>query len=84
MATLDEWTAEVCRELGFDPAVMDQKAVLDVARDVAHGVARPAAPLSAYLLGVAVGRGAEPAAAAAAITGLVETWAATHPTRDDA
>jgi hypothetical protein len=84
MATLDEWTAEVGRELGLEPAVMDQKAVLDVARDVAHGVARPAAPLTAYLLGVAVGRGAEPAAAAAVIAGLVETWTASHPARDDA
>jgi hypothetical protein len=83
MATLDEWTAEVCRTLGLDPTVMDQKAVLDVARDVAHGVARPAAPLTAYLVGVAVGRGAEPATAATTVAGLVETWTATHPARDD-
>ncbi|OJX95531.1 MAG: hypothetical protein BGO96_11605 [Micrococcales bacterium 73-15] len=31
--------------------------VLDVARDVSKGVARPAAPVSTFLLGVAIGRG---------------------------
>jgi hypothetical protein len=48
--------------------------VLDVARDVAHGVLRPAAPVSAYLLGLAVGRGADPGAAAAALTALSASW----------
>ena len=57
MNTLDEWAETACRELGLDPASLDVKLVLDLARDVAHGVARPAAPLTAYLLGVAVGQG---------------------------
>ncbi len=30
--------------------------VLDLARDAAHGVARPAAPLGAFALGLALGR----------------------------
>jgi hypothetical protein len=47
---------------------------LDVARDVAHQVARPAAPLTTYLLGVAVGRGADPTEAAARITALADQW----------
>ena len=64
MNTLDEWAAAVCGELGLDPAALDPRLVLDLARDVAHGVARPAAPLTAYLLGVAarrVGRADQPA-----------------------
>jgi hypothetical protein len=32
------------------------QAVLDFARDVAQGVARPGAPVGAFLVGVAVGR----------------------------
>ena len=40
---------------------------------MAHGVARPAAPLTTYLLGVAVGRGADPAQAAARLTALATT-----------
>lgn len=53
---LDEWLAAAAAELGLDAATVDIGTVLDVARDVAHGVARPAAPLSTFLLGLAVGR----------------------------
>jgi len=74
MSTLDDWTRRVADELALDPEVLDQAAVLDMARDVAHGVARPAAPLTAYLLGVAVGRGADLGAASATVTGLAKDW----------
>jgi hypothetical protein len=43
---------------------------------VAHGVARPAAPLTAYLLGVAVGGGQPMADAAARLRELAGAWAA--------
>jgi hypothetical protein len=72
--TLDEWAAAVCGELGLDPAALDPRLVLDLARDVAHGVARPAAPLTAYLLGVAVGQGRAPAESAARISQLAARW----------
>jgi Domain of unknown function (DUF6457) len=72
--TLDEWAAAVCGELGLDPAALDPRLVLDLARDVAHGVARPAAPLTAYLLGVAVGQGRPPAESAALISRLAAQW----------
>jgi Domain of unknown function (DUF6457) len=71
MASIPDWIADVCAALGLDPGSVDVALVLDLARDVAHGVARPAAPLTAYLLGVAVGRGAEPAKSAAIIVQLV-------------
>lgn len=74
MATLDEWTERVCGALGVPVGDVDQRQVLDVAREVAHGVARPAAPVTAYLLGVAVGRGAEPADAARAIVDALRDW----------
>jgi Domain of unknown function (DUF6457) len=72
MSTLEDWIAAVRDELHVDP--IDTNLVLDVARDVAHGVARPAAPLTAYLLGLAVGRGADPQEAAAAVTALANGW----------
>ena len=50
---LDEWLAAVAAQLGVDPALVPTAAILDVARDVAHGVARPAAPLSTFLVGLA-------------------------------
>jgi hypothetical protein len=58
MATLDEWVTGVSAALGLPPDAVDVREVLDLARDVAHGVDRPAAPVTAYLAGLAVGRGA--------------------------
>jgi hypothetical protein len=76
MSVLDEWTATACRELGLDPADANTTAVLDLARDVAHGVLRPAAPVTAYLAGLAVGRGADPAGALARLAMLARAWEA--------
>ncbi|WP_028799337.1 DUF6457 domain-containing protein [Streptomyces sp. 142MFCol3.1] len=49
---LDEWISVVKDELGIDLDV-DTGALLDLARDAAHGVARPAAPLTTFLVGYA-------------------------------
>lgn len=57
---LAAWVVQACAELGIAPlSAGEQAAILDLARDVAHNVARPGAPLTAFLLGVAVGRGAD-------------------------
>lgn len=53
---LDEWLAAAAEELGLDENEVDIATLLDVAKDVAHNVARPAAPLSTFLLGLALGR----------------------------
>ncbi|WP_325050250.1 DUF6457 domain-containing protein [Actinomadura craniellae] len=76
MIVLEDWLEVACRELGLKASDVDRDLVLDLARDVAHGVARPAAPLTAYLLGLAVGRGEPARDAAARITELAEGWAA--------
>jgi hypothetical protein len=72
--TLVEWSELVRAELdlaGTDPLQKaDVDRVLDLARDAAHSVARPAAPLTTYLLGIAVGQGADPETAAAALSRL--------------
>ncbi|HVL62827.1 MAG TPA: DUF6457 domain-containing protein [Microbacterium sp.] len=53
---LDAW-AEALRELfGLDADDIPIPLILDLARDVAVGVARPAAPLSAFVAGLAAGR----------------------------
>jgi hypothetical protein len=77
MNRLDEWTTAACGVLDLDGLTeTERRTVLDLARDVAHGVVRPAAPLTAFLLGVAVGRGADLARSAAAVTELALAWAA--------
>ena len=49
-----------CAAVGVDPALVDEDAVLDLAREVAHAGARPMAPITTHVLGLAVGRGADP------------------------
>lgn len=71
---LEEWIEAVCLELGIDRDEVDRDLVLDLAKDVAHGVARPGAPLTTFMLGVAVGRGASVRDAAARITALAGGW----------
>jgi len=54
--SLEEWVALLAAELGIGPGVeLEIDRVLDVAKDAAHGVARPAAPLSTFLAGYAAG-----------------------------
>jgi hypothetical protein len=70
MSTLEEWLTTLQDALDVPPA--DMHLVLDVARDTAHGVARPAAPLTTYLMGFAAGRsGRDPAVLAAEIRALL-------------
>lgn len=57
---------EVARALDVDLDV-DSTALLDLTKTVAHGVARPAAPLTAFLVGYAAARaGGGPEAVASA------------------
>ncbi|WP_283132914.1 DUF6457 domain-containing protein [Rhizohabitans arisaemae] len=70
MDELDEWTALVCRELGLDPDEADLAEILELTREVAHGVERRAAPWTVYLLGLAQGRGSAPTDAVDRLTDL--------------
>jgi hypothetical protein len=74
MSTLDDWTDALCAELGLNPQDLNQKTVLNLARVAAHTVDRPAAPLTAYALGVAVGRGQPLAETAAKLQRLARAW----------
>ncbi len=70
---MEEWLAAVSTRLGV-PAEVDVDLVLDVARDAAHQVERPAAPVTTYLLGLAVAAGRDPVEAAALIRDLAAQW----------
>ncbi len=70
---MQSWLDAVKKELGLD-ADVDVDLILDVAKDAAHKVQRPAAPVTTYLLGLAVGAGASPAEAAAKIAALAQAW----------
>ena len=74
MSSLDDWISTAEESLGLPSgqvptAVRDH--LLDLTRDVAHGVTRIAGPLTCYLIGLAVGAGLDPAEAAERLTALV-------------
>ncbi|GAB3929883.1 hypothetical protein GCM10011575_28250 [Microlunatus endophyticus] len=71
---LEAWLRKLAEELGIFDLTLDDDGVhtvLDLARDAAHEVQRPAAPLTSFLVGVAVGRGQSLGSAAAKATSLV-------------
>ncbi len=53
---LHDWIDELCDALDIETEV-DEGIILDLARDAAHAVARPAAPITTYLLGYAAALG---------------------------
>jgi len=57
MAEMDRWLGELGSELGLPADVLAQvkTPLLDLVRDVAHGVARPAGAMTAFLVGLAAG-----------------------------
>jgi Domain of unknown function (DUF6457) len=68
------WLTTLSAELETSDVTLDDDAIhtlLDLARDSAHEVERLAAPLTTFLVGVAVGRGATLGSAAATATQLL-------------
>ena len=68
---LDAWLRILADELGLSDVHLDDDAlhtILDLARDAAHEIERPAAPLTSFLVGIAVGRGQALGSAAAKAT----------------
>jgi len=58
--TLTEWTTQLCDALGLE-LEFERDAILDLARDAAHQIDRPAAPLTTFLVGYAAAqRGGKP------------------------
>lgn len=74
MSTLEAWISAACAELGVSQSIVDERAILDLAREVAHQVDRPAAPVTAFLLGVVVGNGQQLGPAADRLLALTERW----------
>jgi hypothetical protein len=86
MSTMSDWMSTVADELGLDAAAASDatmQLVLDVTAEVAHDVARPAAPVTAFLIGLAAGRDPDPLAAAdryaAKVAALAKTWSSATP-----
>jgi hypothetical protein len=70
------WVERVKLELGLTIDV-DSEMILDIARDAAHAVERPAAPITTFLLGYAIGLGADAEQSVKKIEALAKNWTAT-------
>ncbi|MHC2999592.1 DUF6457 domain-containing protein [Microbacterium sp. HJ5] len=75
---LDAWAATLRARFELAEDDVPVAAVLDMTRDVANGVARPAAPLGAFVAGLVAGRaGTDPAQvreALDAVAALAAAW----------
>jgi hypothetical protein len=72
---MTQWLGRLGAELGTDDVTLDEAAItdlLDLTREAAHGVERVAGPLTTFLVGVAVGRGASIAATVEAAQALLD------------
>lgn len=74
MNELREWTSTLCADLGLDADQLAYGLILSMARDVGRTVAKPAAPITVYLVGMAVARGLSPMEAAQRVGALTENW----------
>ena len=72
-----EFVDRACAALEIDPGRVDMHGVLDLSREVAHAGARPMAPVSAHLWGLAAG--ADPGADLDYLRRVVEDSATSAP-----
>ena len=69
---LDRWADALRERFGLAAEDVPISLILDLARDVANGVARPAAPFSAFVAGLVAGRaGGSPEDVRAAVDAIV-------------
>ena len=73
-SAIDRWVMAVSQGLGLSPNPADQRTILDMTKVVAHNVDRPAAPVTSYLVGIAVGRGMTLSQAIGHVTELANSW----------
>lgn len=81
LTTTHQWLTAVAEELGVDPALVQDLVgdILDLTAAVAHnGPSRPAAPTTAFVVGLAAGAGAGGAATVREMIARVEEMLATY------
>lgn len=81
---LDAWAGELRERFALGPDDVPIALILDLARDVATGVARPAAPLSAFVAGLVAGRGGGTPEQVRATVAEIVALAATHRGQESA
>lgn len=76
---LDAWVQALAETLGLGADEYPIGLLLDLTRDAAHGVVRPAGPLTTYLVGLAVAGGMSVEDAAARTRATIAEWKTNSP-----
>lgn len=76
---VQQWSDELAGALGLDPATVDVDQILGMTGVVAHAVVRPAAPMSAFLVGLAAGLAGGDRAAIDRAVSITRDLAAARP-----
>lgn len=76
---MHHWLSTAAADAGVELAILEdaEAPLLDMISAVAHGPSRPGAPLTAFLVGVAAGRGADASELAARLGALARESAPT-------
>ena len=85
--TLHDWIDELCDVLELEDVEIDEGVILDLARDAAHEVERPAAPITTFLVGYAAalrgGRATDIEELAGRAQALAMKWGGDEVSADD-
>lgn len=76
---LDAWVTALAESLGLPADQHPIGLLLDLTRDAAHGVVRPAGPLTTYLVGLAVAQGMTVEDAVARARSSIDEWRTDPP-----
>lgn len=79
---VQEWVEQLAPVLGLDADEVPINLLLGLTGQVAHGVTRPAGPVTTFLLGLAVGAGRSHDEVATLVREQVAAWKAAHPGED--
>ncbi|WP_205678965.1 DUF6457 domain-containing protein [Brachybacterium endophyticum] len=80
---VDDWIERLAPALDLDPQDVATNRLLGLTGQVAHGVTRPAGPVTTYLLGLAVASGRDLEDAAGVVTTQLAAWKDEHPAEGD-
>jgi hypothetical protein len=50
-----DWISDACAAVDVDPRAVDVTGIHALTKEIAHGFARPMAPVGSYILGLAIG-----------------------------
>jgi hypothetical protein len=81
---LGPWIEQLAPALGIATEDVPTHLLLGLTGQVAHGVTRPAAPVTTYLMGLAVAAGSDPQEATRVVKRELAAWEAEHPQEDGA